>query len=84
MRKLTCPSCGSELHLHMGFDGCDWESVAGEGSGYNWSLYLACPSEDCGRIYQLIRMKGRPTEYSDPDFSEVVEERRSYVGRLND
>ena len=76
--KLKCPVCGSELHLHLAFDGLDCESEAGENSGYDWYLALLCNQMGCGRIYPVARVK---------DFtavSEMVERMRPYAGCLND
>lgn len=79
MKKLKCPHCGDELHLELGFDGCDWESEAGEGSGYNYQLYLACNRYGCGNVFPIVRLK-----YGVELVSEPVEKMRAYAGRLND
>jgi hypothetical protein len=33
MKKLQCVDCGGDLILDVSFDGCDWDSIKGEGSG---------------------------------------------------
>ncbi len=52
---LVCPACGAELELHIGYDGCDWNSIAGEGSGFDYSVHLQCTC--CPRTYPVGRVK---------------------------
>ena len=40
--KLKCPGCGHILTIDFGYDGCDWDSEAGEGSGYGYEVGLVC------------------------------------------
>lgn len=68
--KLKCPNCNEILKLEFSYDGCDWNSVKGEGSGYYYSVDLVCPN--CGRIYPIVRTKG---EY---DAVEYIEKLRPY------
>ena len=78
MKKIKCPNCGSELYLQLGYDGCDWDTVAGDGSGYDFPLSLCCHNNQCACIFTLGRLRN---EFA---FSESIEEYRSYAGRLND
>lgn len=78
MEKLKCPVCGGELHLSLGYDGCDWDSAAGEGSGYGYSLSLICRTETCRRAYELGRLR------DSLEFSEPIESLRAYAGKMND
>jgi len=68
--KLKCARCGSDLNLSVPFDGCDWDSVKGEGSGFDYNISLDCSA--CGRTYAIGRLKSRF------DFCENVEEARPY------
>lgn len=52
---LVCAACGAALELEVWYDGCDWHSKAGEGSGFNYSVTLSCTS--CPRIYPVGRVK---------------------------
>ena len=64
--NLKCAGCGGfDIRMHVGFDGMDCDSVAGEGSGFDYEVSLVC--EDCGRAYPVCRVKG----YND--VSEVAE-----------
>ncbi len=76
--KLKCPVCGSVLHLEVAFDGCDWDTVAGNDSGYDCPISLACEKIGCGCVFTLGRLK------NESDFSEVIEKNRPYNGKLND
>jgi len=67
--KLKCVACGGILDLQTSFDGCDWESVKGESSGFNYEIELIC---DCGRVYPIGRLK------NEFDFCENIESRRPY------
>ena len=52
--NIKCVACGSEdMRLHVGFDGADWNSAKGEGSGFDYCIDLVC--EDCGRCYPVCR-----------------------------
>lgn len=56
MKKyLKCPYCDTELELSIGYDGCDWNSAAGEGSGFGHIVSLECPND--GYIFPLLRVK---------------------------
>lgn len=68
--KLKCTDCGGNLDLQVAYDGCDWDSAKGEGSGFNYEIALAC--DDCGRIYPIERLK---EEFA---FCENIEKRRPY------
>lgn len=61
---LKCPSCNSPLSLTVSYSGCDWESEAGEGSGYKYPLMLDCT--ECPRVYDLGYLN------SDRAFSPVA------------
>ena len=78
MLKLKCPNCGSILHLEIGYTGCEWDTVAGEGSGYGYPLSLCCNKQGCGCVFTLGNLR------NSCDFSEVIEKMRPYEGRLND
>lgn len=56
-KKLTCPSCNSILRLEIAYDGCDWDTEAGEGSGYKFPISLTCTDPRCASIYTLGRLK---------------------------
>lgn len=54
--NIRCAGCGGyNIKMSVGFDGADWNSEAGEGSGYKYSINLDC--EDCGRVYPVCRLK---------------------------
>lgn len=55
-----CPDCGKELEVSIGYDGCDWLSEAGEGSGFKTCVSLRCTG--CPRIFSAARVR---------DFSDV-------------
>lgn len=76
--KLKCPECDSILHLSLAFDGCDWNSIKGEGSNFDHEISLRCPKDGCGYIYSIGRIK------NDYDFVENLEKYRPYAGKLND
>ena len=71
-KKLKCANCGENLELDVSFDGCDWDSVKGKGSGYDYEIQLYC---ECGRVYPIGRINN---EFA---FCENVESRRPY-GRM--
>lgn len=54
--KLKCPGCGHILTIDFGYDGCDWDSEDGEGSGYGYEVGLVC--NHCGSYYPIVRTKG--------------------------
>lgn len=58
-QKITkmplCGRCGEELTYDVAFDGCDENSEAGSGSGFDWSVKLYC--DKCGRIYPICRAR---------------------------
>lgn len=65
--KLKCPACDSDLELSVGFTGCDWDTKAGEGSGYDYPLSLDCTNNNCARVYPLVHLK------NENCFSEVLD-----------
>lgn len=65
--NLKCPVCGTELEFEFSFDGCDWDSKAGEGSGFDNQISLCCPKMGCGRVFPIVRVK------KESDFSEVID-----------
>lgn len=51
MKDLKCGACGRELtKVYISFTGCDWNTKAGEGSGFDCEIKLDC---DCGRVYHI-------------------------------
>lgn len=68
--QLKCADCGGSLVLRVVFDGCDWFSVKGEGSRFDYEIELYC--DECGRVYPIGRLKN---EFA---FCENVEQRRPY------
>lgn len=56
-KMLRCPYCESELQLSIGYSGCDWDTVKGEGSGYGWPISLDCTNESCAIIFPLVHAK---------------------------
>ncbi|MCH5297404.1 MAG: hypothetical protein J1E85_07025 [Ruminococcus sp.] len=57
-------SCGSEnITCSIEYDGCDWKSEEGKGSGFDYEISLAC--KNCGRVYPIGRLK------SEHDFSQI-------------
>jgi hypothetical protein len=64
---LKCPACGSDLTLSIGYTGCDWETRAGENSGYKWMVSLDCTNDNCGRIYPIGYIK------NEIDFTEMID-----------
>ena len=75
MLKLKCPHCGSYLGLETMYDGCDWQSAAGAGSGFGYVIALTCSRRGCGRVYPVGRVR------REKDFSEPAGELRPYSGR---
>ena len=69
---LKCTHCGSTLELSVGYDGCDWNSIKGAGSEFDYEISLCCPKMGCGRVYPIGRIKNHN------DFSENLEEYRPY------
>ena len=56
MSALKCVQCGNDdLYLSVGYDGMDYHSEAGEGSGFSCEVTLECPH--CGRVYIIGRVK---------------------------
>lgn len=53
--KLKCPACGHVLTIDFGYDGCDWNSESGEGSGYGHEVGLVC--NKCGSFYPIVRYR---------------------------
>lgn len=72
MLKLKCPHCGSYLGLETMYDGSDWQSAAGAGSGFGYVIALTCPRQGCGRVYPVGRVR------REEDFSEPAGELRPY------
>jgi len=56
-KMLKCPYCDSVLELRIGFSGCDWDTVKGEGSGYDNPISLSCTNESCATIFPLVHAK---------------------------
>lgn len=56
IHKLKCPHCNEVLTISFGYDGCDWNSEEGEGSGFGHEVGLVCNS--CGSYYPIVRTKG--------------------------
>lgn len=52
---MVCPACGAELKLQIWYDGCDWNSAAGEGSRFDYSVNLECTC--CPRTYPIGRVR---------------------------
>lgn len=67
---LICPVCGAELKVSISYDGCDWDSVAGEGSGYKWSINLDCTS--CSRTFPIGRVKKENDFCENKDTTRIV------------
>ena len=67
--KLKCTNCGDNLELEVSFDGCDWESIKGEGSNFNYKIALSC---SCGRVYPIGRLN------NELAFCENIENYRPY------
>jgi len=65
MPKLKCPLCNTNLKLSVGFTGCDWDTVKGEGSGYGWDVSLVCLNDDCRALFTIGHVRN---EY---DFAEM-------------
>mgnify|MGYP000064844623 CR=1 FL=1 len=63
---LKCNECGSVLKLSIGYTGCDWNTEAGEGSGYGYEVSLDCTNANCARIYTIGHIK------NINDFSPVI------------
>lgn len=54
--NIKCAKCGSyNITMDVGYDGADYLSEAGEGSGFTCEVSLVC--EDCGRVYPVCRVK---------------------------
>ncbi len=54
--NIRCAGCGGyNIKMSVYFDGADWDSEAGEGSGYKYGVDLCC--DDCGRSYPVCRLK---------------------------
>lgn len=54
---LKCSECGSDLKLNIGYTGADWDTVAGDGSGYGWAIHLDCTNDSCALIYPIGHVK---------------------------
>ena len=54
---LVCVACGGELDLEIGYTGADWDSEAGEGSGFFYEVQLCCNKFGCGRVYKVGYLK---------------------------
>lgn len=59
MKNNNLPMCDecheARLELSVGWTGADWNSEAGEGSGFGWEVSLVCPR--CGRCYVVCHTK---------------------------
>lgn len=53
--KLKCCECNTILEPYVSYDGCDWQSEAGDRSGYGWEVSLKCPC--CGSLFPIARMR---------------------------
>lgn len=53
--KMPLCECGQPLGVSLGYTGADWDSEAGERSGYGWELSLVCTK--CSRFYPLAFAK---------------------------
>ena len=58
--KLKCV-CGGNLELRHEFDGCDWNSKHGKGSGFDYPISFVC--QKCGSVFEI----GRTKKFSDFD-----------------
>jgi len=67
---LKCTDCGHDLKLSVAYDGCDWNSEKGEGSGFDYEIYFTCVS--CGSVYPIGRLQ------HGYDFCENIETNRPY------
>jgi len=56
-KMLKCPDCNSNLRLHVGYSGADWNTAKGEGSGYDWEVSLLCLNDDCRRLFTIGNVK---------------------------
>jgi hypothetical protein len=54
---LNCPACTQPLELCISYDGADWNTEAGKGTGYEYPMSLACSNSECGNVYILGRLK---------------------------
>lgn len=55
MQMLKCPQCNTILKLNIGYTGCDWDTVKGQGSGYGWEVSLHCVS--CSSLFTIGHIK---------------------------
>ena len=60
--------CGSPLYVSIGYTGADWDTIAGDGSGYGYEVSLRC--NKCNRSYAICNLKEnkistRPNVYRD-------------------
>jgi hypothetical protein len=51
----VCQACHSPLMLSLGYTGCDWDTVAGDGSGHGHVVSLECTG--CNRVYPLLGVR---------------------------
>lgn len=56
-KMLKCPYCNSDLQLQIGYTGADWDTVAGEGSGFGHEISLNCMGDTCASVFPLIHAK---------------------------
>lgn len=73
-KNLKCPYCNSDLSLEMGYSGADWETIAGEGSGYGYVLSLECMNNTCASVFDLVHAK------NSDSVSVVLPKYRHFVG----
>lgn len=71
-KMLRCSYCNAILKLQIGYTGCEWETVAGEGSGYGHEISLQCTNDGCATCFPLVHAK------ESHDVSVVKEERRHF------
>ena len=56
-RQFNGLVCAGDLRLSNNLVGGDWNSEAGEGSGFNVAVLLECDRYGCGRIYTIGYLK---------------------------
>jgi hypothetical protein len=54
---LNCPACTQPLELCISYNGADWNTEAGEGTGYHYPVSLTCNNSTCGNVYTLGHLK---------------------------
>lgn len=59
MKTLKCPDCGTILKLLIRHTGEDYDTEAGEGSGFGWEVSLVCSRKQCGSLFVIGNVKER-------------------------